>query len=153
MTPQPRNVDIEQLFGKLDGSGSDEEWNAVVELRSLLGENLPDRLLHLYGQAKAAATRSSYVYHSVRYARQSDAAVKLALLAVRDRAKVVRYRACMLLACSQRKSLLPILRDLLAVVVADTKADLLAAIDAIESQNQDYFVDRDHSGLTTLTVR
>jgi hypothetical protein len=59
----------------------------------------------------------------------------------------------MLLACSQRKALLPRLRDLLPGVVEDTKADLLAAIDAIESQNQDYFVDRDHSGLTTLTIR
>jgi hypothetical protein len=153
MTPQPKEKDVERLLSKLDGSGSDEEWNAVVELRSLLGDNLPDRLLALYRRAKKAADRSSYVYHSVRYARRSDAAIELALLAVRDKAKVVRYRACMLLACSQRKELLPTLRDLLSDVVADTKADLLAAIDAIESQNQDYFVDRDHSGLTTLSVR
>jgi len=152
MTSQPTNSDVERLLDKLDGSGSDEEWSAVVKLRSLLGDSMPDRLLALYHQQTKAAARSSYVYHSVRYARKNDAAVTLALLAVRDKSKVVRYRACMLLACSQRKALLSTLRELLPNVAADTKADLLAAIDAIESQKQDYFVDRDHSGLTTLTV-
>lgn len=33
-----------------------------------------------------------------------------------------------------------------------TRADIEAAIDAIENQNHHYFVDRDHSGLTTLNI-
>lgn len=153
MTSKLTEHDVEQLLDRLDGSGSDEEWSAALELRSRLGGSLPERLLSRYRQAKKWPTRSSYVYHAVRYAQDSDAAIELALLAVKDKAKVVRYRACMLLACSQRKELLPKLHDLLAQVAEDTKADLLAAIDAIEVQNHNYFVDRDRSGLTTLTVR
>jgi hypothetical protein len=144
--------DLEQYLDRLDGSGSDDEWGAALELHSRLGNMLPSRLLGRYRQAKKWSIRSSCVYHSVRYARDSDAAVELALLAVRDKAKVVRYRACMLLACSQRMELLPRLRDMLMELPADTKSDLMASIDAIESQNVNYFVDRDHSGMITLVA-
>ena len=153
MTHERNEHGIEQLLDRLDGTGSDDEWSAALELRTRLGKDLPDLLLSRYRHAKKWATRSSCVYHAIRYANDSDAAVELALLAINDRAKVVRYRACMLVACSQRKDLLPRLRRLLTDVENDTKADLLAAIDAIESQNHNYFVDRDHSGMTTLTIR
>jgi hypothetical protein len=144
---------VERLLDCLDGSGSDEEWKAALELRARLGKDLPDQLLSRYRQARKWQVRSSCVYHAVRYAKDSDAAIELALLGVKDKARVVRYRACMLLACSLRKELVPTLRVLLAAVPEDAKADVLAAIDAIESQNQNYFVDRDHSGMTTLNVR
>jgi hypothetical protein len=32
------------------------------------------------------------------------------------------------------------------------RSDFLAAIDAIESGNKNYFVDRDHSGMVTLNL-
>ena len=129
MTSHCTDHDVEQLLDRIDGSGSDEEWKAVFELRSRLGENLPDRLLSRYRLAKQWSVRSSCVYHAVRYAKASDTAVELALLAIKDKAKVVRYRACMLLACSQRKGLLPRLQDLIANTPEDTKADVLAAIE------------------------
>lgn len=153
MTAHRPEPDVERLLDRLDGSGSDLEWKAVLELRSRLGGSLPDRLLPRYLLAKRWPVRSSCVYHAVRYAKTSNAAVDLALLAVKDKSKVVRYEACMLLACSQRKDILPRLRDLLATTNEDTKADLLAAIDAIESQNQNFFVDPEHSGMITLNVR
>jgi hypothetical protein len=145
--------DMERLLDGIDGSGTDKEWKAVFELRARLGNDLPDQLLSRYRQAKKWQVRSSCVYHAVRYAKDSGRAVELALLGVKDKARVVRYRACMLLACSLRNDLVPTLRALVAAAPEDTKADLLAAIDAIESQNQNYFVDRDHSGMTTLNVR
>jgi hypothetical protein len=50
----------------------------------------------------------------------------------------------MLLAYSLRRDLLSELREQLN--------DLEAAIDAIETGNANYFVDRDHSGKMTLTI-
>lgn len=153
MTAQSTDHNVEALLDRLDGSGSDDEWNAALELRSRLGDCLSDKLLIRYQMAKKWSVRSSCVYHSVRYAKNSDAALELALLAIKDKSQVVRYRAFMLLACSQRKELLPRLRGLVAGLPEDTKADALAAIDAIESENQDYFVDRGHTGMTTLIIR
>ncbi len=57
----------------------------------------------------------------------------------------------MLLAYSQRE-VLPDLRAALAGAPKETQEDILAAIDAIESHNHNFFVDRDHSGMVTLTI-
>jgi hypothetical protein len=146
-------ADIERLLDQLDGSDSDREWSAIIELRSRLGNKLPDRLLPRYRLAKKWSARCSHVYHAVRYASDSSAAIELALLALHDKAKLVRYQACMLLACSQKTELLPLLYGMVVGVREDTKVDLMAAIDAIESQKVDYFVDRDHSGMISLVIR
>jgi len=146
------NHEIETLLNDLDGSGSDKEWKSVNKLRSLLGNQLPIYLLQQFRSAKKWARRSSLVYHAIRYAKQSEEAIELGFLAIKDKSKIVRYRGCMLLACSQRKDVLPKLRCMLTSVSSDSEADLLAALDAIESQNQNYFVDRDHSGQIVLNI-
>jgi len=148
----PTNCGIESLIDRLDGSGSEDNWAAAQELRSELGESLPDRLLLRYPTTKRWAARTALVYHCIRYASTSTAATDLALLALADKSRAVRYRACMLLACSQRRDLVPKLQVAAERVPPDTKADLMAAIDAIESENQDYFVDRDHSGMVFLVI-
>ena len=153
MTKQDSQCTVDELLERLDGSGSDSEWDAVFELRSRLGDQLPDQLLVRYQQAKKWQVRSSCVYHSVRYAGANESAITMALLALKDKSKVVRYRACMLLACSQRKDLLGRLQEEVSELPEETQSDVLAAIDAIESENQDYFVDRDHSGMVTLNIR
>ena len=89
----------------------------------------------------------------MRYARESDEAVSLGVEALRDRAKNVRYRACMLLAYSLHRSVLQSLRDALNdPKLATSKEDMEAAIDAIEEQNSNYFVDRKHTGNITLNI-
>lgn len=83
----------------------------------------------------------------MRYARKSEDALALGLEAIVDRSKIVRYRGAMLLAYSQRKDALPYLRAALVSLRDGPGADdLLAAIDAIENANHNYFVDREHSG-------
>jgi len=139
------------LLAMLDGKGSESEWSAIRELRSL-GPALAPHLLAHYRSARSWKVRASCVYHSVRYARDSDDALQLGLEAVHDKAKVVRYRACMLLAYSLKRQLLPELRRQRAAATGPDAADLDAAIDAIECQNHNYFVDRDHSGQMTLTI-
>lgn len=139
-----------ELLMRLDGSGSDDEWEAVEELRKL-GGTFPRLLLEKYKKARSWKERCACVYHAMRYAKESDYAVQLGLEALRDKSKVVRYRACELLAYSQRKDLLKNLEASLASYPSSHE-DIRAAIDAIESENHHYFVDRDHSGKVTLTI-
>ena len=66
--------------------------------------------------------------------------------ALSDKATLVRYRACGLLACSLRPDALRHLRSLLTHPDERTVADARTAMDAISGRNHSYFVDRDHSG-------
>jgi len=89
----------------------------------------------------------------MRYAKENADAVALGIEAIGDKAKGVRYRGAMLLAYSQRKDALPQLRAALETLAGGPGADdLAAAIDAIENENPNYFVDRTHSGNITLTI-
>lgn len=144
---------LEDLLNSLDGSGSDQEFQAVHELRKL-GDILPSLLLKQYRSSKKWQARCSCVYHSIRYSRRVDDSVRLGIEALSDKSKVVRYRACMLLAYSLNKEAIPALRELeLRENDKKTREDAHAAIEAIENQNADYFVDRDHSGKVSLNFR
>lgn len=146
------DVTTEGLLSQLDGSGSDEEWSAAMRLRER--DDFPHLLLERFRSSRAWKARSSCVYHAVRYARRHPDALTIGKEALADKSKVVRYRACMLLAYSQRTDALPVLRQALkATNDAEGRADLLAAIDAIESGNHNFFVDREHTGKSTLEIR
>lgn len=122
------------------------------EIKSL-GESVLPYFIEAYPNSKRWQQRASYLYRAVSYANTSNNAVKLALLALSDKSKEVRYRACMLLACSQNKDVLPELYQAIKSAKFDTAADILAAIDAIESGNHNYFVDRSHSGNIKLNFQ
>lgn len=146
------NNEISMLLNQLDGSGSDAEYTAVAELKKL-GDALPLLLLERYQLSKKWNQRASYLYHSIRYARDVNEAVKLGIIALGDKSKVVRYRACMLLAYSLKYEALPALEQAKAITDnEETLKDINAAIDAIEHQNSNYFVDRSHSGKVTFNV-
>lgn len=149
-TTQPK---IERALDKLDGSGSASEWEAVEFLRQVAGDEFPNLLLNKFRKARRAGERASCVYHATRYARTSDDAVQIGREALNDRAHAVRYRACLLLAYSQDQGVLADLRAALSTAPASSHDDVTAAIDAIESRNHHYFVDRDHSGRIALNVR
>lgn len=145
-------INTSELLNDLDGSGSDKEFYAVNELRKL-GNELPKFLLDKYRTSRKWQVRSSCVYHSIRYAKTSETAVQLGLEALADKSHAVRYRACMLLAYSLDKAILPNLKQAESNTLhEETLIDIRAAIDAIENQNSDYFVDREHSGNITLKV-
>jgi hypothetical protein len=69
-----------------------------------------------------------------------------------DRSKVVRHRALGLLAYSQRRNLLDHLRTYLNTVDEASRADVLAAMDALEQGNHHLFVDRERSGKVTWNI-
>jgi hypothetical protein len=61
-------------------------------------------------------------------------------------------RGCGLLAYSQRRSLLDALRAHESGIPDASRADLLAAIDALEQGNHHLFVDREHTGKVTWNI-
>jgi hypothetical protein len=141
--------EIEQHLRKLDGRGSDGEFHAV-ELLANLGDAFPKLLLEKYRTAKKFGDRASCVYHATKYAKSNEAAYTLGIEALRDRSKVVRYRACRLLAVAQREEAIGSLERLLFDPISGS--DAKAAIDAIRRRNLHYFVDRDHSGKIFLKI-
>jgi len=141
-----------QLLDALDGRGSEKEREAIRELRRRYGTEFPQQLIAHYKSARAWRVRAACVFYCLEFARVSDDAVDLAKIAITDRSKVVRYRACMVFACSLRMDVLPFLKNAIQTARGETRGDLVAAIDAIEHQNQNFFLDRGHTGMTTLNV-
>jgi hypothetical protein len=137
---------IEALLARVDGTGSREESAAVQELKRTR-EGLAHWLLRRYRASRNWKARRSCAYFA-SFDRTSEDALTLGREAIRDRSKHVRYRACQLLAEIQRKDVLPDLWDALAALRGGPGSDdMRAAIDAIESENRHYFLDREHSGM------
>lgn len=152
-TKPERMAEAQALLQRLDGSGSQEEYDAVAQLRRLLGPELPRYLLETYRSSKKWQQRAACAFRALADARQSEDALTLGREAIRDRSKVVRYRAGMLLAWAQRPEVIPELRALLDEKGRGPETeDLAAALDALENRNPNYYVDRDHSGMVTLDV-
>jgi len=137
--------DVRQVIRRLDTRKSLEAEEVWAELRPL-GEALVSSMLEAYPAMRTWQGRAALLYHATRYARSSDDAFRLGLLALGDRSFLVRYRACGLLAYSLRADAMPELEALLAHRDPRTQADARAALDAIRCCNHHYFVDRDHSG-------
>ncbi|MFS1702833.1 HEAT repeat domain-containing protein [Alteromonas sp. AMM-1] len=144
-------MDIEEKLTLLDGRGSDSEYDAVKELSSSLGLEFPGLLLAKYRSSKKWGERLSCVYHASKYAVASQDAYELAIEALKDKSKKVRYQACLLLALAQKPTALKPLEVLLSN--QDSSEDAKAAIEAIKLKNHNYFADRDHSGMVKLNVQ
>lgn len=142
-------IDVEAMLNYLDGRGSDAEYAAVKEL-SGLGDRFPELLFQKYLVSKKWGERASCVFHSIKYAKDHAIAFQLGLEAIKDKSRHVRYRACMLLAVAQKRAAIPYLEALLKD--PHSAGDASAAIDSIQHQNHNYFVDRDHSGKVKLNV-
>lgn len=142
---------IESLVSALDTSKAPNGEAAWSELRPLGAQVVP-YLAAFYPRAKTWQGRASLVFHSVRFARESEAAFQLGLAALRDKSTVVRYRACGLCAYSLRKDAIPPLEALLKHEDRKTVEDAIAAIDAIKHKNHHYFYDRSHSGQSFWVV-
>ena len=147
MTPTEIRAAVQRLNSKTV-AGEEEAWG---ELRDLGAEVVP-YLREAYSMFGRWQGRMSLVFHSIRYARESDDAFQLGLEAISDRATLVRYRACSLLAYSLRKDALEPLKSLLKHDDQQTVDDAKAAINAIEKQNHHLFVDRDNSGRASWIV-
>lgn len=128
-----------------------QEEQAWAALRPL-GEAVVPFLREAFPLFRKWQGRTSLVYHAIRYARISEDAFQLGLMAITDKSVMVRYRGCGLLAYSLRTEAVAPLERLLDHPVPRTDQDIRAALDAIRSGNHHRFVDRDNSGMTTWRV-
>ena len=144
--------EIASLVKQLDTSHFPEQHPVWEQLRPLQ-EHVVPYLLQAYPTTKKWQGRVALVFYSVRFARTSESAFQLGLLACKDKATLVRYRASGLLAYSLKNEAVPHLERLLDHRDAKTVEDAVAAIDAIKSQNHHYFVDRNPFGASVLASR
>lgn len=121
---------------------SDLIWGKI----KFFGENIAPYFLKAYPSFTTWQGRRDVVFHSIKFSRNRSEAFALGLLALKDKATLVRYRACGLLAYSLNKAALPYLQALLTHKDKKTIEDAKAAIDAIKYENHNYFIDRNHSG-------
>lgn len=145
------DAEITQLVSKLESKSSIEEENAWSQLK-VLGVKVVPYLRAGYKRMTKANGRLSCVFHSIRFGRISEEAFLLGVEALSDRATLVRYRACGLLAYSLRKDAIPHLKLLLFHSDTKTVEDAKAAIESIKKSNHHLFVDRNHTGRSFWTV-
>ena len=141
---------IRALVARIDPSGSVEQIAIREEFGVLAGARLPEFILEVFRDARRAKLRATLLIHCGIYARESDAAFDVALLAARDRSRLVRYHGLQMLAFSQRQDRLSDLQDLAQDMPEDSRGDLEAAIYAIQSVEPNHFVDRGGRGNHTF---
>ena len=144
----PRIRDALEMFDTASTGAHEAAW----ALLQPLGVDVVPFLAEYFPRTKKAQGRVALVFHAIRFARQSQAAFELGLLALNDKATLVRYRACGLCAYSLRKDAIPYLEQLLKHADVKTVDDARAAIDAIRRKNHHYFIDRSHSNSTFWEV-
>ena len=127
---------------------ADRAWEALRPL----GAAVVPFFVEAFPRARRWQGRVAMVFHAIRYARESDAAFRLGMMALKDKSTMVRFRGCGLLAYALRQEALPALQELLGHADRRTVDDATAAIDAIRSRNHNYFVDRGHTGRVTWTM-
>ncbi len=143
---------IRSLVQQLDTKSSLAKDRAWMQLRDL-DEVLVPYLLEFYPQTKTWQGRCALVFYSIRFAPSNAWAFQLGVLALNDRATLVRYRACELLATSFRTDAIPHLQSLLSHRDKETVADAAAAIRSIQEQDFAIFAQRKLKGLSFLDVK
>jgi hypothetical protein len=136
---------IRAAVKNLDTASSSAEQLAWLKLEPL-GIAVVPYLAEAYPSFRKWLGRTSLVYHAIRYARSSEESFQLGLAALKDKSRVVRYRACGLLAYSLRRDAMQSLTAASNHSDSKTVEDALAAIDSIMNKNHNLFVDRSHSG-------
>jgi hypothetical protein len=136
---------IQDLVSRLDTANEREQEQAWEQLRPLGKEVLPF-FLEIFPGMKKWQGRGALLYHATKFARDSEVSLALALMALNDRSRIVRYRALGLLAYSLKSDVIPYIEPLLNHQDRNTAEDARAAIDSIMHNTHHYFIDRAHSG-------
>ena len=140
--------DLVNAFHTKDDAAREALWLRLREH----GARVMPFLAELFPNAKWFQVRRDIAFHAIRFACESAASLSIGRMAVGDKSGVVRYRGCCVLAYSLRPDVLPVLEEHLGHADPQTVEHVRAAIDAIESGNHHYFVDRDHSGRSFWSV-
>jgi hypothetical protein len=145
------NDTIGRAVGGLDSKSGLEIENAWISLRTH-GSALMPYFKQAYPRFKTSAGRAALVFYATQYARISDDAFELGHAALKDRSKIVRNRACGLLAYSLRAQAITSLLGVMGDADAEVRQSAKAAITAIKAQNHHLFADRTGSGKVQWVV-
>ncbi|MCC7705144.1 hypothetical protein IGS59_23140 [Janthinobacterium sp. GW460P] len=104
------NLQIRELVKKLDTTSALDQEAAWTQLRPL-GIDIVPFLADAFDSTKKAQGRVALVFHAIRFACISQTAFELGIRALKDKATLVRYRACGICAYSLRADAIPHLND------------------------------------------
>ena len=143
-----RNVPtVQEIAEMLDAQpGSVAEANAILLEKQHPLDDLAPRYVEVFPRLRRYPGRMCILFRLIGFTRQNPAVVDLALGALNDRSRIVRYHACALLAYAQLGRVIPELQSLLDHPDSETRQHAAAAIDAISSRNHHNFADREHTG-------
>ena len=102
-----------------------------------LGERIFPDALTVYPTLRGWRARAALVFAALSFARNHGDAVRLGLMALDDKSGHVRAHACMLLALSRRKDVVPALEALLSHPSDETRDHAARAIEDIRSGRAD----------------
>jgi hypothetical protein len=146
--------DVAAMVAAYDRKTWGEVDEAHVQLTERYGlHSLLPLMIAACPSLKSWKARKTLLFYLLPHARQYPSLVDLALRLVNDRAGQVREEALGIVAYSLDVRALAELRRHLHHADPATRAAVLAAIDAIENQDHNLFIDRDHSGNARWLVR
>ena len=122
--------EMHQYLDDLDGRSSGNELAAIARLEES-GVNIPRLLMKRYKISRRWSDRASCVSHCMKYAKTDEDAYQLGIIALHDKSKIVRRKACILLSAAQRREAIVHLHDLLSN--ESSSDDAAAAINALAS--------------------
>ena len=147
----PALVDVIRTYSHANGgaiASAERELFSQYWLKDLI-----PLLVQAFPSIKRSAGRIAVLARLLRSTRDCPDIVPLAIGALSDRAYLVRELACSILAYSLRPDVVPNLQAAMERGDPKTRADAMAAIDAIAHQNHHYYVDRQHTGHARWVVK
>jgi hypothetical protein len=131
---------IMELVKRLDTSKTLEQDEIWLEIKKR-EIDIPYYFLNAYPLFKKWQGRLHLVFSCIKYGRINENAFQLGILALDDKASLVRYRAAALLAYSLREDAIPYLRKNLRHKDVQTTKDSERAIKAIQQKNHHLFME------------
>ena len=119
---------MHEYLAYLDGRSSAGMQEGIEKLEAL-GVDIPGLMMKRYKFSRRWADRTSCVYHCIKYAKTSEDAYQIGIIALKDKSKTVRHQACILLSAAQNKDAIEHLEELLSDEAS--RDDASAAIDVL----------------------
>jgi hypothetical protein len=124
---------VHEHLAYLDGRTSEDMRKAIAELEAL-GVDIPSLMMKKYKISRRWADRALCVHHCMKYAKTHEDAYQVGIIALLDKSRSVRRRACMLLSATQKKEAIEHLEGLLSDETS--RDDVVAAIDVLSDLYQ-----------------
>ena len=129
------NEGVHEYLAYLDGRSPAGMQEGIEQLEAL-GVDIPSLMMKRYKISRRWADRASCVSHCIKYAGTHEDAYQIGIVALQDKSRAVRHKACMLLSATQKKEAIEHLEKLLPDKTS--RNDAIAAIDVLLNLKQTY---------------